>query len=217
MNKLLSRLLVCCLTLSVFAQTKANESIEHFNVEQFKAEQSKVEHFKIEQFKIEQGVASFTQEKKFTFLTTPIKSSGIFKVYNNNILWQVNSPVFSKLLIIDSEIFQYEEVKTVEGISHYYRKMATHASIETLIQAVFTGTINKEQWNATEKNDRCLLLEPKDTMLVQAISLLELCLGEQEGMREVLITDIQKNTTKISLTQTSTTLSDDDVNEFNIH
>lgn len=199
-------MLVCFLTLSVYTPVQANEPIESVKVEQFT----------VEQFKIEQGVASFTQEKKFTFLTTPIKSSGIFKVYNNNILWQVNSPVFSKLLIIDSEIFQYEEVKTIEGISHYYRKMATHASIETLIQAIFTGTINKEQWHAIEKDNLCVLLEPKDTMLVQAISSLELCLGEQEGMREVLITDTQKNITKISLTQTTKTLSDDDVNEFNI-
>ena len=202
MNKLLLRLFVCFLTLSAFTQVSANEPIQHF---------------KLEDFKVDQGVAKFSQEKNFTFLATPIKSSGTLKVYNNNILWQVNSPVFSRLLIIDGDVFQYEEVKTVEGISHYYRKMATHASIETLIQAIFTGTVNKEQWNSTAKNDQCLLLEPKDTMLTQAINVLELCLGEQEGMREVLITDTQKNTTKISLTQTSKTLSDDDINEFNIH
>lgn len=197
MIKFLFKSFICCLSLSAFTQVNAKELIDDF--------------------KIEQGIASFTQEKKFSFLTVPIKSSGFFKVYNNNILWQVNMPVFSKLLIIDSEIFQYEEVKTVEGISSYYRKVATHASIETLIQTIFTGTINKEQWNTRNKDNRCLLLEPKDTMLSQAISLLELCLGVQEGAREVIITDTQKNVTKILLTQTANTLTDEDINEFNIH
>jgi len=196
MIKLLLPLLVCFITLAFTNLVKASDLIQSF--------------------KIEQGVADFTQEKQFTFLSTPIKSSGILKVNKGNILWQVNTPVFSKLLIIDSQIFQYEEVKTSEGISNFYREMATHASIETLIQAVFTGNINKQQWNVTEKKG-CLLLKPKDTMLTQALSLLELCIGEQGDTREVLITDIQKNTTKISLLQTSSTLSDDDINEFNIH
>ncbi|XPF95680.1 hypothetical protein ACM9HF_06605 [Colwellia sp. RE-S-Sl-9] len=197
MTKLLSRLLACCLALLVFTQVNAKELIDDF--------------------KIEEGVASFTQEKKFSFLSTPIKSSGLFKVYKHNILWQVNSPVFSKLLIIDNEIWQYNEVKTIDGIANHYRKMVTHASIETLIQTVFTGTINEEQWDTTVKNEQCLLLQPKDTLLAQAISLLELCLGEEESEREVLITDTQKNTTKIVLTQTKNTLSDEDINEFNIH
>lgn len=196
MTKLLSRLLIRCLALLVFTQVNAKELIDDF--------------------KIEEGVASFTQEKKFSFLSTPIKSSGLFKVYNHNILWQVNRPVFSKLLIIDNEIWQYNEVKTIDGIANHYQKIVTHASIETLIQTVFTGTINEEQWDTTVKNEQCLLLQPKDTLLAQAISLLELCLGEK-GEREVLITDTQKNTTKIVLTQTKNTLSDEDINEFNIH
>lgn len=202
MTKLISRLFIRCLALLVFTQVNAKELIDDF--------------------KIEEGVATFTQEKKFSFLSTPIKSSGLFKVYKHNILWQVNSPVFSKLLIIDNEIWQFiepknSEVKTKDGIANHYRKMVTHASIETLIQTVFTGTINEEQWDTTVKSEQCLLLQPKDTLLAQAISLLELCLGEEEGEREVLITDTQKNTTKIVLTQTKNSLSDEDINEFNIH
>ena len=169
----------------------------------------------IEHFKIEQGVATFTQEKKFSFLTQPIKSSGIFKVYKNNILWQIDSPVFSKLLIIDDQIWQYSE--QVNELGSHYNKMMTHASIETLIKTIFTGTINQDKWTTKIKSDQCLLLKPKDTLLVQAISQLELCLGEQKGSRKILIEDTQKNTTKIYLTHTQKELSDEDVTEFNIH
>ena len=194
MIKYFSLIFVFCLSISVF-DTYAKTLIEHF--------------------KIEEGVATFTQEKHFSFLSKPIKSSGLFKVYKNNILWQVNSPVLSTLLIIDNQIWQYSEDANTTG--NHYRKVIAHASIETLIKTIFTGKINKEQWNTQIKSDQCLVLQPKASLLAQAINELELCLGEQVGSREILVTDTQKNITKIYLTHIKRKLSDADVTEFNIH
>jgi len=168
----------------------------------------------IDAFKTEQGIASFTQEKHFSFLSTPIKSTGVIKINQGNVLWQVNTPVFSKLLIIDNQVWQQAQIKTQYGIDEIYNKVATHASIETLINTIFTGNIDEEQWDASYKNEHCVALKPKDTVLSKAILTLELCLDEIATIRHVEITDAQKNITKIQLTQTSTTLSENDVNEF---
>jgi len=168
----------------------------------------------IDAFKIEQGIASFTQEKHFSFLSTPIKSTGVIKINQGNVLWQVNTPVFSKLLIIDNQVWQQAQIKTQYGIDEIFNKVATHASIETLINTIFTGNIDEEQWDASYKNEHCVVLNPKDNVLSKAILALELCLDEIATIRHVEITDAQKNITKIQLTQTSTTLSENDVNEF---
>lgn len=216
MSKLLSTLFGVLLTFGCCMNSAQATVIDSTEPKKESSQNSVLENGVIDAFKIEQGIAEFTQEKFFSFLSTPVKSSGILKINNNNVIWQVNSPVFSKLLIIDSDIWQQAQIKTQNGVDYIYNKMVTHASIESLIQTVFTGNIDDTQWETFTKSESCVVLTPKSNVLSQAISQLELCLGNNDNERNIVITDGQKNITKIYLKQISNSLSDDDVNEFNV-
>lgn len=162
--------------------------------------------------KIEQGIASFTQKKHFTFLANPIVSKGLLKIYQNSVIWQVQSPVFSKLVIIEDQVWQL-----VNGSQSHYKAVVSHASIETLIRAVFTGEINRSQWHISIDEQQCLALLPKDLILSQAIKQITVCVPDKKEHRFVTIKDAQNNLTEIELNITTEQLSNEDISEFNIN
>ena len=209
MNKLL---LSFCFIFYIQSAFSAQESlIKNETESEFTSNQV------IEQFKIDQGIAEFTQEKYFSFLSVPIKSSGILKIQHNNVLWQVNTPVFSKLLIINNQIWEQVEITTISGTNTIFQEVATHSSIETLIKTIFTGEVNDTEWATTVKNNQCIVLVPTNSLISQAITQLELCIDETSSQKKITISDKQNNITKIFLTQIATTLTDEDVDEFNIY
>lgn len=167
------------------------------------------------QLEIEQGTANFIQKKHFSFLVTPITSQGSLKINKGNIIWQVEKPVFSKLIIIKDQVWQLNSEK--DELPARYVQVVSHASIETLIRAIFTSEVNSTQWQITLKNPQCLQLTPNDSLLSQAISTLNICLTENEKQRHVTIKDAQNNLTEIEINITADTLSDDDFREFNIN
>jgi hypothetical protein len=166
----------------------------------------------VTKLKIEQGIASFTQKKHFTFLANPIVSKGILKIYQNSVIWQVQSPVFSKLVIIEDQVWQFVS----DSQNNYYKAVASHASIETLIRAVFTGKINKAQWDISIDEQQCLQLLPKDLILSQAITQITVCVSDKKEQRFVAIKDAQNNLTEIELNIMTDQLSSEDIREFNI-
>lgn len=166
------------------------------------------------ELKIEQGVANFTQKKYFAFLSTPITSQGILKINKGNVIWQVEKPIFSKLMILKDEIWQLSSEKN-ESPAHY-QKVVSHASIESLIRAIFTGDVNSSQWKIALINPRCLALTPNDGLLSQAITDLEICLAEDKKQRQVTIKDAQNNRTEIEINMTAFRLLDTELHEFNL-
>jgi hypothetical protein len=167
--------------------------------------------------KIEQGIANFTQKKHFTFLNNPIVSKGILKVHQTRVIWQVNTPVFSKLVIFGGQVWQQMDQGNNLHSSNDFQKVASHASVETLIRAVFTGEINRAQWNITLDDEQCLQLSPTDLILSQAINKITVCVPKSPTQRFVTLTDAQRNLTEIELNITSNQLLDEDIREFNIH
>lgn len=161
---------------------------------------------------IKQGVATFTQKKKLSFLNNPIVSKGLLKIHQNNIIWQVESPVFSKLVIIDDHVWQLADKD-----SNNYQLVVSNASIETLIRAVFTGDISQSQWHALIDQQQCLQLSPKDMILSQAIQQISVCVSDNQAQRFVTIKDAQNNLTEIDLMITTEKLSEEDVREFIIN
>jgi len=164
------------------------------------------------QLKIEQGVANFTQKKHFTFLANPIVSKGLLKIHQSSVIWQVQSPVFSKLVIVDDQVWQQ-----VGDDPAHYQAVVSHASVETLIRAVFTGDINRTQWDVSLDAQQCLQLSPKDLVLSQAIQQITVCLPNNAKQRFVTIKDAQSNLTEIELNITAEHLSDEDIREFIIN
>lgn len=167
------------------------------------------------QLEIEQGVANFTQKKHFTFLSTPIASQGTLKVNKGSIIWQVEKPVFSKLMIVKDQVWQLMPKK--DNSPARYQQIVSHAGVETLIRAIFTGKVNPSQWKITIENTLCLQLVPNDSLLSQAISSLNICLTENKKQRRVIINDAQNNRTEIEINITAYNLLDDDIREFNLN
>lgn len=165
------------------------------------------------QLEIVQGTANFIQKKHFSFLATPIISQGTLKINKGNVIWQVEKPVFSKLMIIKDQVWQLASQKN--ELPARYLPMVSHASIETLIRAIFTSEVNPSQWQITIKDPQCLQLTPNDSLLSQAINNLSICLTQNEKQRHVTIKDAQNNLTEIEINITAYTLSDDDLREFN--
>lgn len=172
----------------------------------------------ISSLQIKQGIASFTQKKHFTFLNNPIMSKGLLKIHQNNVLWQVNSPVFSKLVILGDQIWQrISSDNSSNNTTENYKKVVSHASVEILIHTVFTGEINHTQWNASLNEQHCLQLSPKDLILSQAIEKISVCVPSNNTQRFVTLTDAQGNLTEIELNILTNQLSGEDLREFNIN
>ncbi len=164
------------------------------------------------QLKVEQGLASFTQNKHFSFLSTPMRSSGTIKVHQGNIIWQVESPVFSKQVIMGEQIWQLEQ----QG-SNNYLPVVSHSSIENLVKAIFSGEVDQSQWQIALAEQQCLQFKPNDAILAKAISQLEVCLLEDSQHRKVSLIDAQNNLTEIIIHFTRNTLTDDEISEFNVN
>mgnify|MGYP000654559607 CR=1 FL=1 len=170
----------------------------------------------LNKIQMKQGIASFTQKKHFTFLTNPIISKGLLKIHQNNVIWQTEKPVFSKLVVVEDQVWQL--IERSNGLqANKYRNVASHTSIETLIRAVFTGEINTAQWNANLDEKKCLQLAPKDLLLSQAITQIKVCLTNNSNQKFVTITDAQSNLTEIEIMTLTNQLTSDDLREFNIN
>lgn len=194
----------------------ADEHAKNNNMEVINHEQNQALERFIAELSIEQGIAHFTQKKHFTFLNNPIASKGLLKIHKNSVIWQVNKPVFSKLVIIEDQVWQLKSQNKANTPDNY-QVVVSHASIETLIRAVFTGKINQSQWNAAIDKDNCLKLLPKDLILSQALNKIEVCVPENQSKRLVTIEDAQSNLTEIELMVITEQLSDEDIREFNIN
>ena len=181
--------------------TDANISDPNIRLERFLA-----------RLQIKQGIASFTQQKHLSFLANPIVSKGLLKIYQNSIIWQVQSPVFSKLVIIEDQVWQL-----TNKASTNYQLVVSNASVETLIRAIFTGDISQSQWHVSMDEQQCLQLSPEDMILSQAIKHISVCMPDNQSQRFVTIKDAQNNLTEIELMITTEQLSDEDIHEFNIN
>lgn len=204
----------------------ANERIEKSDVKLIDTEINKslsknnsnndIEVF-IRDLQIKQGIASFIQKKHFTFLNNPIVSKGLLKIHQNSVIWQVNTPVFSKLIIVGDQVWQQISKDDSQNKTPVkYQKIVSHASVETLIRTVFTGEINRTKWNVLLNEQQCLQLLPKDLILSQAIQKIAVCVPDDKTQRFVTLTDAQSNLTEIELNILTHQLSGEDLREFNI-
>jgi len=184
--------------------TDANISDPNIRLERFLA-----------RLQIKKGIASFTQQKHLSFLANPIVSKGILKIYQNSIIWQVQSPVFSKLVIVGDQVWQW--MAQEDNNAPNYQVVVSNASVETLIRAVFTGDISQSQWNISMDEQQCLQLSPNDLVLSQAINYINVCVSDNQSQRFVTIRDAQDNLTEIELMITTKQLSDEDIHEFVIN
>lgn len=219
--KIFTMLLLCFLHIYA-VNLYANVSIEtdEVNNKQKEIQNNVTLQSFLTALKIEQGIANFTQKKHFTFLNNPIISKGVLKIHQNSVIWQINTPVFSKLVIIEDQVWQLisqPQDRTQNDVLEQYQVVASHASIETLIRAIFTGEISHMQWNISLNDQECLQLLPKDLILSQAIKDISVCLPENNNQRFVTLIDAQGNLTEIELNIITNQLSDEDTREFNIH
>jgi len=203
MNQLIALFLVGVFCLSATVQANEKADVDSALNQLFK------------QLEITQGVANFTQKKYFAFLSTPITSQGTLKVHKGSIIWQVEKPVFSKLMIVQDQVWQLKSEKDKSPAR--YQQRVSHAGVETLIRAIFTGKVSPSKWKITLENALCLQLVPNDSLLLQAISSLSLCLTENKKQRHVIINDAQNNRTEIEINITAYSLLDDDIREFNLN
>ena len=223
--------LLLVFTLGLFSvHLWANESLEQNHTDNSQVEKSIVENSNVNtvdlekqnrenqlqsmfsKLEITQGIATFTQKKHLSFLKNPIVSKGILKIHQNNVIWQVQSPVFSKLVIIDDQVWQL-----VTKDSNNYQLMVSNASIETLIRAMFTGDISQSQWHASIDAQQCLQLSPNDMILSQAIQQISVCVSENQVQRLVTIKDAQNNLTEIDLLIIAEQLSEEELRDFIIN
>lgn len=210
--KIFSGLLLLFILLFFSVHLWANESIESDHIEVTSIEKNKLLQSMLNQLQIKQGIATFIQKKHLSFLANPIVSKGLLKIHQSSVIWQVQSPVFSKLVIIEDQIWQLTEQHSSD-----YQLLVSNASVETLIRAVFTGDISQSQWHISMDEEQCLQLTPKDMILSQAINHIGVCVSDNQAQRFVTIKDAQNNLTEIELMITTEQLSDDDIREFNIN
>jgi hypothetical protein len=215
----------------------ANDSVKTIEVKQPYVKKTHVRQVNIEKkdsknnitlesllttLQIEQGISKFTQKKHFTFLNNPIISTGLLKIHKNSVIWQINTPIFSKLVIIEDQVWQLinqskDKNHTQKNSLEQYQIVASHASVETLIRAVFTGEIDRTLWGISLNDQECLQLLPKDLVLSQAIKYINVCVPDNNNQRFVTLMDAQGNLTEIELNIITNQLSDEDTREFNIH
>lgn len=216
--------LLLLLTLVFFSVPLwANTNIDQNSLEESSTEENSSEENNSEEknkqlqrmlntLQIKQGIATFTQKKHLSFLANPIQSKGLLKIYQNSVIWQVQSPVFSKLVIIEDQVWQLTDKNSTN-----YQLLVSNASVETLIRAVFTGDISESQWHISMDEQQCLKLTPKDMILSQAINHIGVCVSDNQAQRFVTIKDAQNNVTEIELMITTEQLSGEDIREFDIN
>lgn len=207
MKMLCGVLLLCLVSCPVYLWANENAAL---GAEQ-SAQQKKQLKSILSHLQINQGIATFTQKKQLSFLNKPIVSKGFLKIYQNRVIWQVQSPVFSKLVIIDDQVWQLTDKHASS-----YQLLVSNASVETLIRAIFTGDINQSQWHILIDEQQCLQLSPKDLILSQSISYISVCVSDNQAERFVRIKDTQNNVTEIVLNITTSQLSDENIREFDI-
>lgn len=216
-------LFLCLYSVNLYADVPVKKAtIENSNAGYHKEKSSHTLETFLSALQIDQGIANFTQKKHFTFLNTPITSKGVLKIHQGSIIWQVNTPVFSKLIIIDGQVWQRISQGNNESNMHnntpeQYQVVASHASVETLIRAIFTGEINRTQWNFSLTEQQCLKLSPTELILSQAIKHISVCMPDNHNQRFVTLTDMQGNLTEIELNIITNQLSDEDIREFNLN
>ncbi|MGB0935867.1 MAG: hypothetical protein ACPGTQ_00345 [Colwellia sp.] len=164
---------------------------------------------------INEGKGQFIQQKYFSFLAVPIKSSGIFIVSDSHALWQTNAPVFSQLLLSANEIKQRQQLE------QNYTLLTNNTEFTKVLGTVFTGNINSEDWQITS-NSKCLQLEPKSSQIKQLFNIVSLCLIEnklvgdghkqQLNNREITLFDQQNNKTVIVMTLSQESLNEKELN-----
>jgi hypothetical protein len=214
--KALLLLFLCVSLVNVNANERVNQ--ENNVIQNDLIQNNKTLEYFLTTLQIKQGIASFIQKKHFTFLNKPIVSKGLLKIYQSSVIWQVNTPVFSKLVIVEDQIWQLVNPDSSQSKTpNHYKNVVSHASIETLIRAVFTGEINRAQWNILLNEQQCLQLTPKDLILSQAIKEINVCVPDTPNQRFVTLTDAQSNLTEIELNIITNQLSDEDIREFNIN
>jgi hypothetical protein len=218
--------LVCLLSIGLTLSSHAH-SVEEFTqtshsslagnqaVSLEKLAQSESTNELLEKLMINEGKGQFIQQKYFSFLAVPIKSSGVFIVSDSRALWQTNTPVFSQLLLSANEIKQRQQ------LDQNYTLLTNNTEFTKVLGTIFTGNINSDDWQITP-NSTCLQLEPKSSQIKQLFNLVSLCLIEnnlvgdghkqQLNNREISLFDQQNNKTVILMNLSQESLNEKELN-----
>ncbi len=120
--------------------------------------------------------ASFVQYKEIPALPQPLKSSGvIWMSEQSELVWQVNKPIKSTMLISQGELTQFNRKDKRLDSS----KMTAPSGLATLLFSIANGDIDKmsEQFNlklTCRESAWEILLVPKDEQLSQFLKELKL-------------------------------------------
>lgn len=114
----------------------------------------------------------FTQRKYFKALKHPILSRGeVYLEENLGLLWQTNSPVFSRILLKNSGLY------SDDGVSPEKRIRGGDIIAKVIMHAILGDISSLEQQFKVDstKTESCTVLTPKDKQLASAIRSIELC------------------------------------------
>lgn len=114
----------------------------------------------------------FTQRKYFTVLKHPILSKGeVYLEKDRGLVWQTNSPVFSRLLLKNNGLYSDDGNSPI-------KKIKGGDTLAKVIMHAILGDISalKQQFTIANSNKQhCAELAPKDPQLANFMRLIELC------------------------------------------
>jgi hypothetical protein len=114
----------------------------------------------------------FIQRKYFTVLKHPILSKGeVYLEKDRGLVWQTNSPVFSRLLLKNNELYSDDGRNPI-------KKIKGGDTLAKVIMHAILGDISalKQQFTISNSNKQhCAELTPKDSQLSNVMRLIELC------------------------------------------
>ncbi|WP_462168120.1 outer membrane lipoprotein carrier protein LolA [Pseudoalteromonas lipolytica] len=141
-----------------------------------------------DQVGLKQG--TFSQEKHFKGFTKPFISEGLFKLTEQGIIWQVESPIKSKLVIKQGQVYTYNErgeAQLQKGAEPYVALLQAIIKHDKAALAL--------QFDTREHADNdCQLLLPNDEMLQQIFSQFTVC-ADEKNVNSVRLQEINGNVT----------------------
>jgi hypothetical protein len=154
--------------------------------------------------------ASFVQEKKIAALNMPLRSYGkIWFSNSSQLVWQVNRPIKSTMVIMRDEITQFNR----KDLRLENKSNIAPAGIAKLFHSIANGDLEnlseqfETQLNCQEQQWR-LLLKPKGAPLNQLLSQLEIHgVHSVNAIQTFSYTEIRGDVTLVTLTHLEQSLS----------
>lgn len=158
----------------------------------------------------------FTQRKYFTVLKHPILSKGeVYLEKDRGLVWQTNSPVFSRLLLKNNGLYSDDGSSPI-------KKIKGGDTLAKVIMHAILGDISalKQQFAIVKSNKLyCAELTPKDPKLANFMLLIELCGNispendklSNNTIEHIVLFEHSGNRTEIELKLTSQNLLPEDV------